>query len=105
MNKVLKVDTTNMQVTCQCGVPLQKLDDDLRAMGYTTGHSPQSKPLAQMGGLVATRSIGQFSTLYGGIEDMLVGCEVAFPGGKSMPYQKCSEKICRTGYPPHRSWK
>ena len=44
-----------MQVTCQCGVPLQKLDDDLRAMGYTTGHSPQSKPLAQMGGLVATR--------------------------------------------------
>ena len=71
-----------MQVTCQCGVPLQKLDDDLRAMGYTTGHSPQSKPLAQMGGLVATRSIGQFSTLYGGIEDMLVGCEVVFPGAK-----------------------
>ena len=34
-----------------------------------------------MGGLVATRSIGQFSTLYGGIEDMVVGCEVVFPGG------------------------
>jgi len=35
-----------------------------------------------MGGLVATRSIGQFSTLYGGIEDMVVGCEVVFPGGQ-----------------------
>lgn len=93
MNKVLKVDTTNMQVTCQCGVPLQKLDDDLRAIGYTTGHSPQSKPLAQMGGLVATRSIGQFSTLYGGIEDMLVGCEVVFPGGK----------VCRIKNVPRRS--
>ena len=34
-----------------------------------------------MGGLVATRSIGQFSTLYGGIEDMVVGLEVVFPGG------------------------
>ena len=34
------------------------------------------------GGLVATRSIGQFSTLYGGIEDMVVGCEVVFPGGQ-----------------------
>jgi alkyldihydroxyacetonephosphate synthase len=35
-----------------------------------------------MGGLTATRSIGQFSTLYGGIEDMVVGCEVVFPGGQ-----------------------
>ena len=93
MNKVLKVDTENMQVTCQCGVPLQSLDDSLQAMGYTTGHSPQSKPLAQMGGLVATRSIGQFSTLYGGIEDMIVGCEVVFPGGK----------VCRIKNVPRRS--
>ncbi|HIT73149.1 MAG TPA: FAD-binding oxidoreductase, partial [Candidatus Fimicola cottocaccae] len=82
MNKVIKVDKYNMQVTCQCGVPLQDLDDMLREQGYTTGHSPQSKPLAQMGGLVATRSIGQFSTLYGGIEDMIVGLEAVFPNGK-----------------------
>ena len=34
-----------------------------------------------MGGLVATRSIGQFSTLYGGIEDMVVGLEAVFPDG------------------------
>ena len=71
-----------MQVTAQCGVSLQELDDRLRELGYTTGHSPQSKPLAQMGGLVATRSIGQFSTLYGGIEDMVVGLEAVFPEGQ-----------------------
>lgn len=82
MNKVIKVDTYNMQVTCQCGVALEELDDMLREQGYTTGHSPQSKPLAQMGGLVATRSIGQFSTLYGGIEDMVVGLEAVFPNGE-----------------------
>ena len=82
MNQVLNVNRESMQVTCQCGVPLQSLEDSLREQGLTTGHSPQSKPLAQMGGLVATRSIGQFSTLYGGIEDMLVGCEVVFPGGQ-----------------------
>lgn len=45
------------------------------------GHSPQSKPVAQMGGLASTRSIGQFSTLYGGIEDMVVGLECVFPDG------------------------
>lgn len=93
MNKVIKVDKENMQVTCECGVPLQDLDDMLRAQGLTTGHSPQSKPLAQMGGLVATRSIGQFSTLYGGIEDMIVGLEAVFPNGK----------VCRIKNIPRRA--
>jgi alkyldihydroxyacetonephosphate synthase len=81
MNKILKIDPVNMQATAQCGVPLQLLEDALRVQGLTTGHSPQSKPLAQMGGLTATRSIGQLSTLYGGIEDMVVGLEAVFPDG------------------------
>ena len=82
MNEIISVDAYNMQATAQCGVPLQLLEDRVRELGLTTGHSPQSKPIASMGGLVATRSIGQFSTLYGGIEDMVVGCEVVFPGGQ-----------------------
>jgi alkyldihydroxyacetonephosphate synthase len=82
MNEILDVDACNMQATCQCGVPLQALEDRARELGLTTGHSPQSKPVAHMGGLVATRSIGQFSTLYGGIEDMVVGLEAVFPGGE-----------------------
>lgn len=82
MNRIINIDTYNMQATCQCGTPLQTLEEQLREKGFTTGHSPQSKPLAQMGGLVATRSIGQFSTLYGGIEDMVVGLEAVFPNGK-----------------------
>ena len=82
MNAILDIDAYNMQATVQCGVPLQALEDEVRKLGLTTGHSPQSKPIASMGGLVATRSIGQFSTLYGGIEDMVVGCEVVFAGGQ-----------------------
>jgi alkyldihydroxyacetonephosphate synthase len=81
MNEILSIDSVDMMATVQCGVGLQELEDLLRAQGLTTGHSPQSKPLAQLGGLVATRSIGQFSTLYGGIEDMVVGLEAVFPGG------------------------
>ena len=82
LNRIISIDAYNMQATAQCGVPLQLLEDEARKVGLTTGHSPQSKPIASMGGLVATRSIGQFSTLYGGIEDMVVGCEVVFPGGQ-----------------------
>ncbi|RKR75425.1 FAD-binding oxidoreductase [Frondihabitans australicus] len=81
MKAILTVDERNMQVTVQAGAPLQVVEDTLRKLGLTTGHSPQSKPLAQYGGLVATRSIGQFSTLYGAIEDMVVGLEAVFPDG------------------------
>ncbi|GMQ62539.1 FAD-binding oxidoreductase [Vallitalea maricola] len=82
MNEIIEISEENMLATVACGVPLEVLENKLREKGYTTGHSPQSKPLAQFGGLVATRSIGQFSTLYGGIEDMVVGLEAVFPNGK-----------------------
>lgn len=81
MDQIIKIDPYNMQATVQAGVKLQSLEDELRKIGYTTGHSPQSKPVAQFGGLLATRSIGQFSTLYGAIEDMVVGLECVFPNG------------------------
>ncbi len=82
MADIISVDEHDMMATVQCGVPLQVLEDRLRGQGLTTGHSPQSKPIAQYGGLVSTRSIGQFSTLYGGIEDMVVGLEAVLPGGE-----------------------
>ncbi|MFO7716954.1 MAG: FAD-binding oxidoreductase [Desulfohalobium sp.] len=81
LNTILEIDAYNMQATAQAGVALQDLEDALQEQGLTTGHSPQSKPVAKLGGLVATRSIGQLSTLYGGIEDMVVGLECVFPDG------------------------
>lgn len=98
MNQIIKIDSTNMLATAQCGVNLGELEDRLREQGYTTGHSPQSKPLAHMGGLVATRSIGQFSTLYGGIENMVIGLEAVFPNGviiriKNVPRRACGPDI------------
>ena len=81
LNEIIKIDTYNAQATVQAGVALQDLEDELRKVGFTTGHSPQSKPVAKLGGLVSTRSIGQFSTLYGGIEDMVAGLECVFPDG------------------------
>jgi len=108
LDRVVKIDTYNMQATVQCGVPLQVLEDLVRRQACTTGHSPQSKPIAQLGGLVATRSIGQFSTLYGGIEDMVVGLEAVFPGGevariKNVPFPEsgrgCGDVLLTDGEP------
>lgn len=98
MDSIVKVDEVNMMATAQCGVNLQVLEDQLLAKGFTTGHSPQSRPLAQMGGLVATRSIGQLSTLYGAIEDMVIGLEAVWPDGtmtriKNVPRRACGPDI------------
>lgn len=101
MAEIISIDEPNMMATAQCGTPLRVLEEQLRAQGLTTGHSPQSQPLAQMGGLVATRSIGQFSTLYGGIEDMVMGLEAVLAGGevvriKSVPRRAAGPDIRHT---------
>ncbi len=77
----IKIDEVNLQVTAGCGEPLENLEKVLNGKGYTTGHYPQSLPMADLGGLVATRSTGQFSSLYGGIEDLLVGLEAVLADG------------------------
>jgi len=82
MDALISLDTENMMATVGCGMPLRRLEELANEQGLTTGHWPQSQPLACMGGLVATRSIGQFSTYYGGIEDMLCGLEAVLPDGQ-----------------------
>ena len=55
---------------------------ELRAEhGLTIGHFPQSFDLATVGGWVACRGAGQYSTRYGKIEDMVVGLEVVLADG------------------------
>ena len=101
MNRILDIDAENMQATVECGVVLEDLENALRPLGLTTGHSPQSKPLAQLGGLTATRSIGQLSTLYGGIEDMVVGLEAVFPNGTVTRIKNVPRRAI-AGHPAHR---
>ena len=47
----------------------------------TVGHFPQSFDIATVGGWVACRGAGQYSTRYGKIEDMVVGLEVVLADG------------------------
>jgi alkyldihydroxyacetonephosphate synthase len=49
--------------------------------GVTVGHFPQSFDISTVGGWVACRGAGQYSTRYGKIEDMVVGLEVVLANG------------------------
>ncbi|HZP40712.1 MAG TPA: FAD-binding oxidoreductase [Candidatus Binatia bacterium] len=53
----------------------------VQARGYTTGNYPQSIDRSTVGGWVATRAAGQWSTRYGNIEDLCLGVEAVLASG------------------------
>jgi len=82
LDQMISLNEADLTVTAQAGVFLNHLEAWLNERGYICGHYPQSIDVAQLGGLVATRSAGQFSTRYGNIEDLLVGLEAVLPDGQ-----------------------
>ena len=82
MAALLSVDENALTATVQPGMCGADYEAALRERGCTMGHFPQSIDLSTVGGWCATRAAGQLSTLYGNIEDMLLGCEVVVPGGE-----------------------
>jgi alkyldihydroxyacetonephosphate synthase len=80
---IVEVDDQSLLVDVLPGTFGDLLDESLRAEhGLTLGHWPQSIALSTVGGWVACRSAGQYSTRYGKIEDMVVGLEVALADGR-----------------------
>ena len=77
------VDETNMTVTATASFNGGALEDLLQAQGYTTGHSPQSLYRSTVGGWIATLATGQFSSMYGGIEDLVTGYTVVLATGET----------------------
>lgn len=81
MNDTVSIDETNLMVTAQAGKRGDILEAELNAKGYTLNHSPQSLDRSSIGGWIATRATGQFSSRYGGIEDLVVSLKAVLPDG------------------------
>lgn len=82
MKQVLALDETNLMVKVQGGKLGLALENELNERGYTLNHSPQSLDRSSVAGWVATRAIGQFSSRYGGIEDLTGAFTVVLPTGE-----------------------
>jgi len=79
---VVSVDATSGLVEVWAGTFGPELEAELRGThGLTVGHFPQSFDIATVGGWVACRGAGQYSTRYGKIEDMVAGLEVVLADG------------------------
>lgn len=87
LNKIIEINDKNLTVTVETGVNGMNLERYLNAKGYTSGHIPQSLYTSSVGGYIAHRAAGQFSTKYGKIEDMVMGMEVVLPQGEIVNFK------------------
>jgi alkyldihydroxyacetonephosphate synthase len=79
---ITAVDDNSLLVDVLPGTWGDDFERDLRAEHrLTLGHWPQSIELSTVGGWIACRSAGQYSTRYGKIEDMVVGLDVVLADG------------------------
>jgi len=81
MTGLVELDGASLTASFRAGTNGMEAERTLQKEGLTIGHWPQSIELSTVGGWVATRAAGQYSTLYGSIEDVLLDLEAVLPDG------------------------
>ena len=81
MNRFVSLDEISLVAEFEAGIIGTNLERELNHRGYSMGNIPQSLHCSTLGGWISTRAVGQFSTKYGKIEDMVLGMEVVLPDG------------------------
>jgi alkyldihydroxyacetonephosphate synthase len=82
LNRLLFLDEANLLVRVEAGMLGITLEEQLNSRGFTLNHSPQSLSRSTVGGWVATSAMGQFSSRWGGIEDLLAALTIVLPDGQ-----------------------
>ncbi|NHJ46648.1 MAG: FAD-binding oxidoreductase [Asgard group archaeon] len=82
MDKIIDINKINLTATIQTGMNGMNLERELNKAGFTLGHIPQSIFTSTLGGYLAHKAAGQFSTKYGKIEDMVISLEAVLPTGE-----------------------
>ncbi|MGH2899135.1 MAG: FAD-binding oxidoreductase, partial [Solirubrobacteraceae bacterium] len=82
LDGLVSLDSRNLTASFRAGTRGGDAERRVQQEGLTIGHWPQSVELSTVGGWVATRAAGQFSTAYGSIEDLVLALEVVLPDGE-----------------------
>jgi alkyldihydroxyacetonephosphate synthase len=82
MQGVRSIDAHNLLASFDAGVRGTDAEAKAQEHGLTLGHFPQSIGVSTVGGWIATRAAGQFSTGYGNIEDIVFSLEAVLPNGE-----------------------
>jgi len=88
MDQVRDIDPVNMLASFDAGHNGGAAEAAVAKKGMTIGNFPQSIDLSSVGGWVATRASGQFSSTYGNTEDILYSVEAVMPDGSVVTFGK-----------------
>lgn len=81
MNKLIDINLEDRTITAETGMVFQTLEWYANQKGYSIMHIPSCLTCGTIGGALAHRGIGIFSTKYGKIDDQCVNLEVVLPNG------------------------
>jgi alkyldihydroxyacetonephosphate synthase len=81
MNRVLAVDRANGCALVEAGITGSALEAELGAIGYTSGHTPDSLEFSTLGGWISTNASGMKKNRYGNIEDIVIEATLVTPSG------------------------
>lgn len=81
LDGLVALDARDLTATFRAGSNGLAAERRVQRDGLTIGHWPQSIELSTVGGWVATRAAGQYSTGYGNVEDVLLDLEAVLPDG------------------------
>lgn len=81
MNRLISINDISFLATVEAGMIGEMFERELNARGYTLGHFPSSIYCSTVGGWIAARSAGQYSSKYGKIEDMIASLTVVLADG------------------------
>jgi alkyldihydroxyacetonephosphate synthase len=79
---LVELDEFSLTATFRAGTGGLEAERAVQERGLTIGHWPQSIAISTVGGWVATRAAGQYSTGYGSIEDVVLDLEAVLADGR-----------------------
>lgn len=82
MNKIIDIDTNNLQVIVEPGVITQELQEAVEAKGLYYAPDPASRGTCFIGGNLAENSGGPRAVKYGVTKDWVLNLEVVLPTGE-----------------------
>lgn len=102
LDQVIEIDERSAVVHAQAGILGPDLDAALKPRGLAVRHYPQSYFHSTLGGWVATRGAGHFSTQLAKIEDRVQALGVVLPDGRQVGTRALPASS--VGIDPNRLW-
>lgn len=96
-NRILEIDTENLQATVEPGVITQVLQNEVEKLGLYYPPDPSSKGSCFIGGNIAENAGGLHAVKYGTTKDFILNLEVVLPNGEII-YTGANTLKNSTGY-------